>query len=121
MTNPNQLGLIEKTALAQVLHSFYNRIENIFIVIAKTIDKQIPSGILRHKELLQQISEPTKDRPGIISENTREQLLEYLGFRHVVRHIYSTNLDPERIEGLALRMEKIWDLVKGEIETFLSL
>ena len=33
--------LIELTALASVLHSFYNGVENIFLLIAKNIDNNV--------------------------------------------------------------------------------
>jgi len=34
--------LVELTALASVLHSFYNGLEKIFLVIAKKVDKNVP-------------------------------------------------------------------------------
>jgi len=38
--------LVEVTAMASVLHSFYNGLENIFLSIAKGIDQDVPaSGI----------------------------------------------------------------------------
>ncbi len=43
---------IELAAIASVLHAFYNGIENIFLLIAKSIDKKVPSGIKWHRDLL---------------------------------------------------------------------
>lgn len=37
-------NLIEITAVASVLHSFYNGLENIFLTIAKGLDESVPSG-----------------------------------------------------------------------------
>jgi len=36
--------LVEITAVASVLHSFYNGLENIFLSIAKGIDRDVPAG-----------------------------------------------------------------------------
>jgi hypothetical protein len=36
--------MVEMTAIAVVIHSFYNGLESIFSVIAKRIDHQNPSG-----------------------------------------------------------------------------
>lgn len=36
--------LIELTAVASVIHSFYNGVEKVFITIAKRIDNEVPQG-----------------------------------------------------------------------------
>ena len=36
--------LVEITAIASVLHSFYNGLENIFLSIAKGVDQQVYTG-----------------------------------------------------------------------------
>ena len=36
-------------------------------------------------------------RPPVLSQETRERLDRYRGFRHVVRNVYTYNLDPEQI------------------------
>ena len=86
---------IELNALAMFLHSFYNGLENIFILIAKKLDEKIPTGERWHIELLYQMAKPIKNRSQIVITNkTHEDLKEYLGFRHFSRHAYSfdTNL-----------------------------
>ncbi len=37
-------GLVDATAVASVLHSFYNGLENVFLSIAKGIDADVPAG-----------------------------------------------------------------------------
>ncbi len=44
--------LFDMTILGSVLHSFYNGLENIFEIIAKNIDGNVPSGNKSHQELL---------------------------------------------------------------------
>ena|GEM_PF-3364559 len=41
--------LVEVTAAASVLHAFYNGLENIFMDIAREIDRRIPSGLQWHR------------------------------------------------------------------------
>jgi hypothetical protein len=85
-------NLVELTALAGVLHSFYSGIERIFIIIAKNTDKKLPSDLNWHKALLLQMTKENKCRKPIISSKTKEILSEYLVFRHFYRHSYSFRL-----------------------------
>ena len=48
--------LIEMTAAASVIHSFYNGLENIFLTIAKQIDRQVPQDAQWHRNLLRQMT-----------------------------------------------------------------
>ncbi|ACB84622.1 hypothetical protein [Natranaerobius thermophilus] len=73
------------TALASVLHSFYNGIENLFVAVAKNIDKYVPKSSNWHKELLKQMLKENEVRGPLISEDLRNKLIEYLAFRHFYR------------------------------------
>ena len=48
--------LFDMTILGSVLHSFYNGLENIFEIIAKNIDGNVPNGNKSHQELLHQMA-----------------------------------------------------------------
>lgn len=120
LARKRNLDLIEKTALAQVLHSFYNGLENIFLVVSKSTDGFIPTGVTWHRELLNQVSAETENRKPVLNTGTNESLLEYLGFRHVVRHIYSTNLDIDRMIHLAVKMRAVWESTKKDLVTFIT-
>ena len=80
--------LIELTALALVLHSFYNGVENILLLIAKNIDNNSPEGANWHKKLLIQMQKENNKRNKVISKNSEDELTELLGFRHFYRHSY---------------------------------
>jgi hypothetical protein len=58
----NTPDLIEVTAVASVLHSFYNGLESIFLAIAKGIDADVPSGAQWHRDLLTQMAKSTSKR-----------------------------------------------------------
>ncbi|MGE0086307.1 MAG: hypothetical protein AB7S75_18010 [Desulfococcaceae bacterium] len=81
--------LVELTALASVLHSFYNGLENIFLHIAKGIDKDVPADSAWHRKLLIRMAEETPNRKAVLSADLSEALTEYMGFRHFHRHSYS--------------------------------
>jgi hypothetical protein len=43
-------------------------------------------------------------RPAAIAIPTADAVDEHLRFRHVVRHVYAVQLEPERVERLANRL-----------------
>lgn len=110
--------LIERSALATMLHSFYTGIENIFKRIALGVDGGLPSGTASHSELLAQISVPTPRRPAVISKALRSRLAAYLGFRHVFRHAYSFDLDWDKMRHLAWDSEATLDELQKELAAF---
>lgn len=112
--------LVEVTAVASVLHSFYNGIENIFLSIAKKIDKNVPSGTQWHRDLLVQMAGSTADRKSVITFGLKEKLAEYLGFRHFYRHSYSFSLEWRELEKLACPIFEVWSQVKEELNSFLD-
>lgn len=112
---------IELSALAMLLHSFYNGLENIFKQIAKKLDKKVPYGNKWHRELLAQMALTTENRKEIvISNSTYEDLEEYLGFRHFSRHAYAFDLNWELMKDLVLRIETIKTNVLNEIRIFIE-
>ncbi len=112
--------LIEITALASVLHSFYNGLENIFLSIAKGIDEHVPTSSRWHRELLIQMTEQTDTRGLAISTEVAQTLAHYLAFRHVYRHSYSFFFDWHEFETLATAVQEVWAQVKEELQLFLD-
>lgn len=101
------------------LHSFYAGIERIFEVIAREIDKSMPTGPEWHRNLLIQMSaEISGTRPAAIGRSTRNCLDEYRGFRHLVRNIYTFNLRPSRIEELVTDLRPCYATVTVDIKAF---
>jgi len=112
--------LVELTALASVLHSFYNGIENIFSLIAKGIDNNNPSGSKWHKELLIQMAESNDRRDAVILETLKEEIKSYLGFRHFYRHAYSFYLDWGEMKELVNSLFSVWKQIKRELNDFVD-
>jgi hypothetical protein len=88
-------------SVALNLHSFYSGIEKIFKLIAKEVDENIPDGPNWHEELLAQMSlDITAIRPPVISGKLKNNLQEYRSFRHLIRNIYTYNINPQKIKPL---------------------
>ena len=113
--------LLELTAFASVLHSFYNGIENILLSIAKNIDKKTPSDPNWHKRLLSQMAEKNIARKPVLSEGMKNELKKYLTFRHFFRHSYSFHLEWEELEKLIKPIHQVWEKFRAEISSFLYL
>ena len=57
-------------------------------------------------------------RPAVLSEENRNSLDEFRGFSHVVRNVYSYNLDPVRIGLLVTKLIVLSGGVHTELLTF---
>lgn len=112
--------LVDMTAIAAVLHSFYNGVENIFLRVARRIDCSVPTGEQWHRELLAQMATKTDDRTAVVSNEMVEQLEEYLSFRHFFRHAYSVFLDWDELGALVVPLSDVWSKFKGELRSFLD-
>ncbi len=57
-------------------------------------------------------------RPAVISHALYLDLLNFLGFRHVVRQAYGFQLDPRKLEELEKIFVKTWKRSAKEIKRF---
>ncbi|MCY6491178.1 MULTISPECIES: hypothetical protein [Leptolyngbya] len=101
------------------LHGFYNGIERLFELIAAIIDRSRPQGQNWHRTLLKQMTIEIEDvRPAVISEANSALLDEYRRFRHVVRHLYAQQFDPEQIQPLIEAVPDLFSQVRAELIAF---
>ena len=112
--------LVEVTAMASVLHSFYNGLENIFLSIAKGIDVEVPAGSQWHRNLLNRMAESTAKRSPVLTIELVRRLGDYLAFRHFYRHSYSFFLEWDEMGKLVIPLEEIWDQTRVELQRFLA-
>jgi hypothetical protein len=115
-----EANLVELTAMASVLHSFYSGVEKILLVVAKKIDENVPYDINWHKSLLFQMTKENEKRDAVISGEMKDILLKYLAFRHFYRHSYSSQLRWDKMEFLIRPIEKNWEKFESEITDFLD-
>ena len=112
--------LVEVAAMASVLHSFYNGLENIFLSIAKGIDQDVPAGVQWHRDLLTRMTEATSSRGPVLTVDRAHQLANYLGFRHFYRHSYSFFLEWDELEKLVTPLAEVWKQTKDELQLFVD-
>ena len=110
---------IEMSAAAMILHSFYNGIENILILVLKFYDRQLPTSNKWHMEILDKAFIADNKRKQIFCTDIKETMEEYLKFRHFVRHIYGFQLEWERMETLLNGINDFWVMAKENINNFL--
>lgn len=103
-------------SIALNLHDFYSGLERLFEQIATGVDQSVPSGPDWHRDLLRQMTLPIPGlRPPVIDAETAVDVDEYLRFRHVVRHRYAFQLDPERVENLADQLRPTYQNVSATL------
>ncbi|MCO6452923.1 MAG: hypothetical protein J5I90_19220 [Caldilineales bacterium] len=109
-------------AAALNLHSYYAGAERIFEMIATRIDRSLPDSAHWHKELLEQMTlEIPGVRPAILDLQLWKRLDDYRGFRHVVRNIYTYNLDGDRIAFLVKNLPETAAQMEQALSAFADL
>ncbi|MDR0681020.1 MAG: hypothetical protein LBG15_04095 [Dysgonamonadaceae bacterium] len=111
---------VERCGIALILHSFYNGIENIVLIIVKNKDPVLPNGIKWHKELFAKAFEKTEKRSQIFREELRVPLNDYLQFRHFIRHSYSFQLKWAKMKNMLFDMNIVWNRIKEDINIFIE-
>ncbi len=85
---------LELGGIGNLLHGFYNGVENIFKRVAGELNGGLPSGGDWHSQLLQDMTLNLSGlRPPVISRDTATRLKKYLDFRHLFRHLYGFDLE----------------------------
>lgn len=119
-TNQGDADYLDGVALN--LHAFYTGVEHIFEAIAREVDNSVPSGPEWHRDLLLQMSGGITDvRPPVLGDETRACLDAYRGFRHVVRNVYTYNLDASRVRELAVELPDCCARVAADLAMFTGL
>jgi hypothetical protein len=116
-TDPDEHVLVDSAALN--LHGFYSGIERIFELIARHVDRSLPTSGVWHRELIQQMTDdlPTV-RPAVISTANAGALDELRRFRHLVRNVYTLELVPARMDALLSMLPDLWPRLRAEILAF---
>jgi hypothetical protein len=112
-----QYAYLDSVALN--LHSFYSGLEKLFELIARHVDRSLPSGETWHRDLLQQMTQDLPDiRPAVISQDNAVIVDEFRRFRHLVRNVYTIDLVPEKMEGLMGALPNLWPPLRSELLAF---
>lgn len=101
-------------AAALRLQSLYTGIERCLLQISRVLNGGTPDGGDWHRRLLERMGHATSERPAALSAPSITGLQELLRFRHLVRHLYAYELQPEPVERLRLLSISLWPEVRGE-------
>jgi len=112
--------IIEITAAAQVLHSFYNGVESVIVLIFKSINEKLPNDYKWHKTLFDMAFGINSRNLKIIKDDIKKKLEKYLLFRHFIRHSYSSELDWNEMSPLMRDIENIWEIIKTNFKEFIE-
>jgi hypothetical protein len=106
-------------SVALNLHSFYSGLERLFELIARHMDRALPSGESWHRDLLLQMAQEVAEvRPAVIDRDSASTLDEFRRFRHLVRNVYTMNLSPDKVAGLMSTVPELWPKVRAELLAF---
>jgi hypothetical protein len=115
-----QPDIIEMTAAAQVLHSFYNGVESVIVLFFKHINEKLPNDLKWHKTLFEMAFGKNSKNIKVLRENIKDKLEKYLFFRHFIRHSYSSELDWNLMGLLIKEVENIWNIIKDDFEMLIE-
>jgi hypothetical protein len=111
---------IELSALAAMLHSLYGGIDDIFKRSTLELGDRLPAGHSWHKDLLDSMATPGRDRGPLISAELKSRLTDYMEFRHFFRHSYVFVLEWDRMKPLVLGCEETLRQLEVELDAFLG-
>jgi len=112
--------IIEMTAAAQVLHSFYNGIESIVVLFFKYMNEKLPNDYKWHKTLFEMAFGKNSKNIILLGNISKNKLEKYLLYRHFIRHSYSSELKWNEMEPLVNELEEIWDIVENDFKLFIE-
>lgn len=108
---------VETVAVGGILHSFYNGIENIFVLIAKNLGFDFKSSPQWHRNLIDFMFA----QPCFLQADLRLQMTEYMGFRHFYRHTYGYTIKWEKCSHLFFNMIDFWTKIKAALVNYCEL
>ena len=109
------LSELELAGVATYLHNFYNGTENILKRIFKSFHFDLPAGPSWHIDL-----QNNAVSNNIISEELKNMLSRYLGFRHFFSHGYAIDLYADRMEDLVENISETYNKFKKEIDLLIK-
>lgn len=105
-------------AAALRLQSLYTGIERCFVQIVRVLNGAPPDGADWHRRLLERMAVATESRPAVLDALTLRVLAELLRFRHVVRHLYAYELEPDQVLRLLNQSIDHWPAVEQQLQAF---
>ena len=103
------------------LHNLYGAFEQLFEEIARFFENQIDEARY-HADMIRRMQlEIQGIRPALLSAETASDIDELRRFRHLFRHAYAADLDPDKVANLAAKAVRIQRDFARDFERFLAL
>ena len=110
----------EVDSLAYQLHNLYSAFEQVFEEVARFFENRVDEARY-HADLIRRMQLEIRGiRPALLSEATASDLDELRRFRHLFRHAYATDLDPDKVASLADKVPGICRAFEQDFEIFLT-
>jgi hypothetical protein len=109
----------ERSALAALLHAFYNGVENTLKLVAARRGG-VPSSADWHAALLRRAAMPVGPAPALVSPDLAETLEEYMHFRHFFRHSYVFDLNWEKMRPLIEALDEVFGRFESQVRAYLA-
>lgn len=101
------------------LHNLYNAFENLFRLVAEVFENHIPDTSRWHTLLLDRMARDIEGmRPRVIGKASLKALDELRRFRHVFRHAYHYELDPEGVKRALEAAYRLETAYRGDVQSF---
>lgn len=108
-------------SLSYQLHNLYCAYEDLFKIVANFFENRIEERVNYHTQLLKRMSLEIEGlRPALLSEQSYFLLDELRAFRHLFRHAYLYQLDPEKVKMVLEKGLRLKDIFKGDSQNFLK-
>jgi len=107
-------------ATAYELNRFFNVLEKSFERLCETFENHFEKGGSYHERLIERMElEISGIRPAFLPPEALPAVRELKGFRHVMRHAYELELDPDRIATFVDDADTVSRSFPGWCEAFL--
>lgn len=116
----NDTDFVEKMAAGSFLHSFYNGIEKSLLLIYKQKNERIDGDLEWHKKVFKKGFEKDENGYSILRDKYKDELENYLKFRHFFRHTYGFRLNHKKLKPLADEVEGLWEEIKSDINKYIE-
>ena len=104
--------------LGSCLYDFYSLVEECLLMLARIMDKWVPSSLDWHERLIIQLKTPIPEkRPPLLSAATASLLLDYLYF-HRNFHRRCASLSFSKVESMSENLEPLFLKLKEELRNF---
>ena len=103
-------------AAAAYIEDFYTGCERLAERVAVMLDGKLPTGENWHRQLLEQVSQPSEQgRLPLWKESLRQELDTYRRFRHRARHLYRADLDREKVLAMAQQVPPVFEQIQQSL------